>query len=363
EANSSFSTDDFLGFLEDNSGLNISSDKLCVAIGRIPAHSASEAKVFTDRLISYSTTPPGGAWRGRVMFVADNGNDNIHMMQTDDMETHLRSMFKGRNMTYEKIYVDAYDLMGGTVKQARDKFMNLLNDGTVWWNYVGHSSITDMGAEGLLGLKDLTNLYLRRPPFYYGATCSFAHWDGDDYCGLEMLTLSDAGGLIGGISATRPVYITLNGILTSALGYELFDTDSNGAMRSVGEIYRRAKNRIGADSNKLRYVLLGDPAMYLAVPTYTARLDKINDVEVLPDDGESDPAIISALGMTRLSGAVCDHNGQVIDSFNGYIDLTLYDAERSVTTQGRENDNEGPYIYEEQGNQLYTGRTRVTNGL
>lgn len=362
EANSSYSTDDFIGFLEDNSGLNISSDKLCVAIGRIPAHSASEAKIFADRLISYCTNPPGGAWRSRVMFVADNGDENIHMKQTDDMETRLRNLFKGQNMTYEKVYVDAYDQMGGLVKQARDKFMNLLNDGTVWWNYVGHSSITAMGGEGLLGLKDLSNLYLRRPPFYYGATCSFAHWDGDDYCGLEMLTLSDAGGLIGGISATRPVYITLNGILTSALGYELFATDADGSMRSIGEIYRRAKNRIGADSNKLRYVLLGDPAMHLAVPTYTARLDKINDIEVLPDDGESDPAIITALGMTRLSGAVCDHNGQVMDSFNGYIDLTLYDAERSVTTQGRENSDAGPYIYDEQGNQLYTGRTRVTNG-
>lgn len=359
----SYSTDDFIGFLQDNSGTNTAGDKLCVAIGRIPAHSSSEAKTYVDRLISYCTSPQSGPWRSRIMFVADNGDENIHMSQTDDMETHFRSMAKGRNMTYQKVYVDAYDQIGGVVKQARDKFMNLLNDGTVWWNYVGHSSVTAMGGEGLLGLKDLSNLYLRRAPFYYGATCSFAHWDGDDYCGLEMLTLSDAGGLIGGISATRPVFISRNGILTSALGYELFDTEPDGSMRTVGEVYRRAKNRIGSDSNKLRYILLGDPAMHLAIPTHTARLDKINGIDVTPDDGSSDPVVITALGRTTLSGAVCTADGSVMDSFNGYIDLTLYDAERSVTTQGRENSDATPYIFEEQGDQLYTGRARVVNGL
>ena len=362
EESFSFSTDDFIGFLEDNSGVNISSDKLCVAIGRIPAHSANEAKIFTDRLITYCTTPPDGPWRSRIMLVADNGNDNIHMSQTDEMETHFRNMFKGQNMDYQKIYVDAYEQIGGETTQARERFMNLLSDGTVWWNYVGHSSMTEMGSEGLLKLKDLDNLYLRRPPFYYGATCSFAHWDGDDYCGLEMLTLSDAGGLIGGISATRPVYITMNGFLTSALGYELFDTDSDGSMRPIGEIYRRAKNSVGSDSNKLRYIMLGDPAMYLAIPANTVRLDRINGNEVLPDDGVSDPVIITALGKTTLSGAVCDNGGQVLESFNGYVDLTLYDAERSVTTQGRDNKDAGPYTYEDQGNQLYTGRVPVTNG-
>lgn len=360
--NYSFSSDDAYGILSDNSGLNLESDRLNIAVGRIPAHTAAEAKVFVDRLIAYTTAPAGGQWRNRIMLVADDGDENIHMKQTEEMEKLFRSYARGREMTYPKVYVDAYDKIGGVVKASRDKFFNLLNDGTVWWNYVGHSSITTMGGEGLLGLTDLSNLYLRRPPFYYGATCSFAHWDGDDYCGLEILTLSDAGGVIGGISATRSVYITRNGILTLGLGRELFATDDNGNIRPIGEVLRRAKNGIGADSNKLRYVLLGDPAMRLAIPSATATLDYINDVKVLPDDGVSDPLIIKALGTTVLKGSILTSDGKPLDSFNGYIDLTIYDAERSFTTQGRGNKDADGYVYDEQGDQLYTGRAKVIGG-
>ena len=282
------------------------------------------------------------------------------MTQTEDMEASFRSFPKGRDMTYSKVYVDTYDKIGGVVQLARDKFYNLLNDGVVWWNYVGHSSITTMGAEGLLDLTDINNMYLRHAPFYYGATCSFVHWDGDEYSGLEMLTLSESGGVIGGISATRSVYITRNGILTVALGKELFDTDSNGMMRPIGEVLRRSKNRIGADSNKLRYVLLGDPAMRIAFPDNIATLDSINGSVVVPDDGSADPLVISALGTTVLKGSICSATGTPLDSFNGYIDLTLYDAERSFTTQGRESDE--TMVYEEQGDRLYSGRAKVTAG-
>lgn len=360
EENFSFSSDDALGILGDNTGLHLEAENMDIAVGRIPAHTESEARVFVDRLISYVKSPRSGQWRNRIMLVADDGNNNIHMTQTEDMEASFRSFPKGRDMTYSKVYVDTYDKIGGVVQLARDKFYNLLNDGVVWWNYVGHSSITTMGAEGLLDLTDINNMYLRHAPFYYGATCSFVHWDGDEYSGLEMLTLSESGGVIGGISATRSVYITRNGILTVALGKELFDTDSNGMMRPIGEVLRRSKNRIGADSNKLRYVLLGDPAMRIAFPDNIATLDSINGSVVVPDDGSADPLVISALGTTVLKGSICSATGTPLDSFNGYIDLTLYDAERSFTTQGRESDE--TMVYEEQGDRLYSGRAKVTAG-
>ena len=340
--------------------MHLEAENMDIAVGRIPAHTESEARVFVDRLISYVKSPRSGQWRNRIMLVADDGNNNIHMTQTEDMEASFRSFPKGRDMTYSKVYVDTYDKIGGVVQLARDKFYNLLNDGVVWWNYVGHSSITTMGAEGLLDLTDINNMYLRHAPFYYGATCSFVHWDGDEYSGLEMLTLSESGGVIGGISATRSVYITRNGILTVALGKELFDTDSNGMMRPIGEVLRRSKNRIGADSNKLRYVLLGDPAMRIAFPDNIATLDSINGSVVVPDDGSADPLVISALGTTVLKGSICSATGTPLDSFNGYIDLTLYDAERSFTTQGRESDE--TMVYEEQGDRLYSGRAKVTAG-
>lgn len=366
QENSSYSTDDPYGILGDNSGVNFSSETMNIGVGRIPAHLPSEAKVFVDRLEKYVKSPDPGVWRNRVMLVADDGNNLIHMEQTESMLNGFMAAGRGRDMTYPKIYVDTYDKVGGVVAVSRSKMHSLLNDGVVWWNYVGHSSMTTNSEEGILDLSDLNNLYLRRAPFYYGATCSFVKWDTDDYSGLEMMALSDAGGIIGGISALRPVYITKNGILTDALGQELFVTEPTGAIRPIGEVLRAAKNRIGSDSNKLRYVLLGDPAMRIAIPSAVATLDSINGSPVLPDDGENDPSVIQALGTTVMSGAVRDASGEVIAGFNGYVDLRLYDAERSFTTKGRNPETGGyydkGYLYDEQGDQLYAGRARVVDG-
>lgn len=360
QANYSYSTDDALASLEDGSGVNLASDKMCIAVGRIPARNADEAKVFVDRLVAYSTAPASGRWRNRLVLVADDENNNDHMEQTEDMLAHFMSYSKGTDMTFHKVYLDNYPKVGGVTKVGREKLHNLLDDGVVWWNYVGHSSATSNSGEGILTLTDLSNLYLRKAPFYYGATCNFVRWDSDEYSGLETLALTEAGGIIGGISATREVYISRNGVLTKALGKELFVTDDNFNLSPIGEVLRRAKNSIGYDTNRLRYVLLGDPAMRLAIPALHVSLDSINSRNVMPDDGVSDPLVITALGETRLQGSVRSADGLLLDTFNGYVDLTLYDAEQSYTTNGRGADK--PYVFEDLGEQLYMGRARVTAG-
>ncbi|MDE6377836.1 MAG: hypothetical protein K2K72_03730, partial [Duncaniella sp.] len=268
----SYSSDDPLGVLGDNSGLNFSSEPMSIAVGRIPARTLSDAKVYVDRLVAYVNSPAPGQWRSTMVIVADDGNENDHMSQSEDMLSGFQLSDKGRDMLCHKVYIDNYPLIGGQATGAREKLHGLLADGVVWWNYIGHSSLTTNSGEGILTLTDLSNLYLRRAPFYYGATCSFVHWDGDDVSGLEMLAMSEAGGIIGGISATRPVYISRNGELTSALGKELFVTDADNALSPIGEVLRRAKNRLGNDNNKLRYVLLGDPAMRLDIPAISVSL-------------------------------------------------------------------------------------------
>ena len=360
----SFSSDDPLGVLGDNTGLNFGSDSMTIAVGRIPARTAAEAKVYVDRLYDYVNSPATGLWRNSMLIVADNGNENDHMTQTEEMLSSFMTFPKGRDMIYHKVYVDAYPLIGGVAVAGREKFYQLLNDGVVWWNYVGHSAMTSNGAEGLLELPDISNMYLRRPPFYYGATCSFVHWDGDEQSGLEMLAMNESGGIIGGISATRSVYISKNGELTSALGKELFVTDeaSGNTLSPIGEVLRRAKNRLTFDTNKLRYVLLGDPAMRLAIPSLRVSLDSIGGTPVIPDEEAENPLIVQALGETRLSGSILTAGGAPAADFNGTLTVTLYDAERSYITEGRENEDAGPYSFDEQGQQLYTGRARVKDG-
>ncbi len=362
--NSSYSSDDIYSFLEDNSGVQTDRDKLCIAVGRVPARNLSSAKVFTDRLLSYANTPIEGEWRSRVALLADDEDQGEHLDQTETLEQAMRSNHSGTNITFHKVYLDSDEKLGGVTVNARSKLHRLLNDGVVWWNYIGHASLRELSGEGVMTLSDVTNLYLKHPTFFYGATCSFLHWDGTELSGLEMLAMSESGGVIGGISAVRPVFITRNGVLSEAMGQELFDRDTDGKFRPVAEVMRRAKNKV-SDTNKLRYVFLGDPAMRLATPENMVTLDSVGDLSTESD--EADYPVIPSLSPTTLKGRVTDFDGNLLADFNGYISLTLYDAERSFTTYGRTKnggyDDAAVRNFDEQGDRIYAGRAKVTDGL
>lgn len=358
----SYCSDDPFCYLEDNSGLLNGRDLMCLAVGRIPARSAAEAKVFVDRLVAYSTAPAAGEWRNRMVFLADDGDNGIHLTQTEDVVDRMRGCDSGDELTYRKVYLDAYPLQGGVTVAGRSKLHSLLADGVIWWNYIGHASTTALTGEGVFTLRDLSSLYLKRPAFFYGATCSFCAWDRPEEAGLQTLTLTDGGGLIGGISAVRPVLIARNGPFSSTFGSELFARDADGRFRTPAEVLRLAKNRTLTETNKMRYVMLGDPSMRLAIPENIVTLDSVNGMPVTPVDAtDADPTVISAFSHVSMSGRVTGYDGQVLTDFDGYVSVTLYDAEMSFTTVRGDYDN--PFVIDEQGERLFTARGPVRAGL
>ena len=54
---STYTSDDFFGFLDDNDDINGTvTNLLDIGIGRIPAQTAEQAKAYVDKLIDYSRT-------------------------------------------------------------------------------------------------------------------------------------------------------------------------------------------------------------------------------------------------------------------------------------------------------------------
>lgn len=357
----SYCSDDILAMLADDSGLNFGADKLDIAVGRISARTADEARVFVDRLIKYCNNPVAGEWRNHVMLLADDQDSGTHMNQTETMFKNMQSYDSGRGMMYTKVYIDEFEFSNSMYAGARDKMYRTLDNGVAWWNYIGHGGSTTLTADKQFETSDLYSLYLRHAPVFYAATCTFGRWDDVEQCGIEALTLEESGGAVAAISATRPVYISLNGVLSASLGLEAFARDENGRFRTVGEIINRAKNAMTNDDlNKRRYVLLGDPAMRLMVPENHAVLESIDGVEVT----EENQVTVSALQRPVFRGSIYDTNGQKMTSFNGTVSLTLYDAEYSSTTRGRgtEKDPGAQVTFEQQGNRLYAGSGIVTGG-
>lgn len=354
---SSFTSDDYFAFLEDGSGQRPNTDRLSVAVGRIPCTSVSEAEVAVTKLINYRHSMKRSPWRNHVVLLADDENQGIHMTQTEKMWSNMSSGSLGQRLRFEKIYIDAYTYMGGTYPQARTDFYNALNDGTLLWCYVGHGSPNGLSGELIVTTSDVNSrFYLDTPPFCYAATCSFVKWDTDAISSAEKLMFNADGGLIGTISALRSVYITLNGNLSAAFGTAMAQANDAGGYRTMGEVYQSAKNNLGADTNRLRYVYLGDPAMHLAIPDNYVQLDSVNSVAVTDDE----QTILQGRQKVTLSGTIRRPSGEVIDDFNGVVTATLYDAETSVTTNGR---GEGEQItYDTPGALLFTAHGTATAG-
>ncbi len=370
--NDSYNSDDIIAFLADGSGSNLGNDKLSVAIGRLPITSLSDAKGAVDKILSYVNNAPTGLWRNNVVILADDGNNNRHLSQSESMCRNMEASFAavpGAGAIYKKIYIDAYEKISNTYPDARNELYRTLDEGALLWGFIGHANPSSLTAERLVTYTDLNSFYLRHWPMVYAATCDFMRWDSTTTSGAEILFKNHEGGVISVISATRPVFISNNGYFTESFGNEFFRRGSDGNMRPIGDIYRDSKNNLksssgSGDTNKLRYVLLGDPAMRLVYPNNLVTLDEVGDKAVVPADGKEEPVQLMARQTTTMRGTVTDPAGNRLDDFNGTLTITLYDADESVTSNGYTVDNETSkkMTFDKLGGRLYLGSALVRNG-
>ncbi|MCM1484154.1 MAG: type IX secretion system sortase PorU [Muribaculaceae bacterium] len=361
----SYTSDDIFAFLEDNSGRDMAQDTHCIAIGRLPVRTLGEARTMVDKIINYTSHSESGPWQTRIIAMADDGDIGKHMLQTDAAIDSMRTALTGRFMLPTRVFVDAYELKAGAAEGGRNLLYRKLNEGVLWWNYLGHGDRVSLSNGKLVTLSDVSSLNLRTIPFMAAYTCLFMRWDDHELSGGEMLALNDKGGVISLLSTMRKSYISNNGTLAAEISAESFRRDEAGRQLTVGEMIRRGKNRLSKpyqrrDENKLRYALLGDPAMRLAVPELFVRLETINGETVDPDK----QITLMARQNVTMTGTIVDADGNKVESFSGPLYTTLYDAETSTTTLGRPRDNVNGlcHVYDEPGAMLYQGRDSVRAG-
>lgn len=363
-----YCSDDYLAMLADGSGANAGSDKLSIAIGRIPVTDATESRDVVDKLLEYAAGKRRTAWKHRFMFLADDQNQGVHL---DDSEEAIKRI-GDTPCLINKVYMDAYELQGSIYPEARKRMFRYLDEGVVWWNFIGHASPTGWTHEHQLSYTDLNNMYLRHWPFIYAATCDFVRLDGSTVSGGEILFKERNGGCIGIISAIRPVYISNNSYMSLAMGRAIAQRDEKGMMLPPGEIYRRAKNDLRiirdkgrpsereepvSDVNRLRYMFIGDPALRLAMPSNYVTVDSINGIPVNADE----PPTLAALQQGTVSGRITAPDGRLLTSFNGVLNVDIFDAEYSVTTKG--NGKDGKVMnFEDHGERVFTGSATVKEG-
>lgn len=363
--NTSYSTDDYIGMLDDNdTPLKFSTARIRVAVGRFPVRSLEEARTAVDKIIAYTTNPEKKSWRNNVMLIADDQDNGQHLSQTEGIYSGLTRTAKGADYQYERLYLDNFERrlssVGYEYPGAKKRLLSKFEEGQALVTYIGHANTVSWTHEHLLTWTDFNSFSNTRLPILYAATCEFARWDADEQSGGELLWAYPKSGVIAMICPSRSVFINMNGNLSAQFGRFALLRNEDGTPTRLGDAYLSTKNAIvTSDDNKLRYALLGDPSMSMPVFSYDVVATSIYGTDVT--DPGADLPVVEARSNPVVKGVVTDHNGEVASDFNGFIFVKLYDAEKVIETLGN-GDAGAVMTYNDRKTKLFEGAARVENG-
>lgn len=354
-----YSSDDFYGFMEDHEGdwaegLDAEEHDLEIGIGRVPVKSLDEAQIVVDKLIHYSENEATyGPWRNEVVFVADDGDANIHQRDSDRLAEKIDTAVSDYHIN--KIYLGAYPQQGNSSVATQQAISDAIKKGALIVNYSGHGNESIWAEEKILTF-DMINQWENydKLPLFVIATCEFGKYD-DPYqvSGGEQLLLSPKGGAIGLVATSRPVYSNTNFLLNNALYDVIFDNSESGSLR-LGEIVKTTKNNSVSGWRNRNFTLLGDPSMRLAIPKKTIT---ISDIYAEASAEAFDT--LKALSKVHIHGYVAHHDGSKATDFNGVAHVAIYDKASTSSTLSAN----GPVMtFKEQNNILFKGKATVQDG-
>jgi hypothetical protein len=368
----SFTTDDYFGFLQDAEGQagRYGYATVDIGIGRFPVTNTTEAAAAVDKAIAYMKNKNKGAWKNKICLVADDNEEyktsSSFTKFVNFSEKYATNIYRNNPaMEVKKLYFDAYSRVGGAsggrFPEVESLFQEEVNTGVLFLNYVGHSNTTGWSAERIFTQEQARSLRNRNLGFWFTASCEFTRFDGYSVSGGESLFLNPNGGAIAVYSASRVVYDGPNDKLNEKLFDILFERDEEGKPLRLGDIYRLSKqgSTLLGDSNKLSFIMLGDPALRL---TYPDLIVKTAAIELV--DGETTDTL-RALSEVQISGIIEDEYESFISNFSGKVYIKIYDKEVTLSTKGQINDREGKpmkYTYRDRPNVLFSGEADVVNG-
>lgn len=356
----SVASDDYFGFLDDGEGAESASDnKLDIGIGRFVVSTQSQADMAIEKSIYYATNTPSvmAPWRNTVTFVADDGDNNLHLSHAEQLVEIINSNNPVYNI--DKIYIDAYNQVSTPAGQRVPDVNQAINDridkGTLIMNYSGHGGEIGWGHEQFLQNADINSwTNFGQMPIFITATCEFSRYDDPTRVSAgELVFLNNKGGAVALFSTARATFASSNLTLNKAIYENNIFEKEGGVYPRFGDIIRKSKKQ--SNSNDRKFILIGDPALRLAYPEYTAKTTSINGNLV----SETVSDTINALSKVTITGEVLDSNGNKLTDFNGTIFPTIFDKESQVKTFG---DQSNSTSFNIRKNVLFNGQASIING-
>ena len=361
----SYVMEDYFGLLDDTEGEKLFTEKVDVGVGRLPVVSPSDASASVDKIIDYMLGKNAGAWCNKVMILGDDGDNNTHMADADGVAGMYESLYPSVNV--RKVYWDAYKMdvtaSNNGYPSIRKHLLEQFDEGALIVDYSGHGSTEVLSHELVMNKADMSALSSPRLPFWITASCDIAPFDSPlESMGLNLIR-NAKGGAIGLLSTTRTVYANLNQTINRSFTKYVLASDKSGWRYALGDALRLAKNELVTSGvgetdltvNKIHYVLLGDPALKLALPELTAVVDSFAGVSSTAVGKASAGSVITVRGHI-------ERNGVKATDFNGELSDIVFDNERVITCFNNQREADEPFSFKYRDRILYSGTDSVKNG-
>lgn len=372
-------SDDYFGFLDDGEAFD-PSDELDIAVGRLVATTTDDAKNLVNKIEHYmrngSSIYSGqdlacgengfisthGDWRLRYTLVADD-EESAYFLVNDQEPAYDTVTSNHPEMNAKKIYADAYPQIttagGERYPEAKEEITRSIESGSILTCYVGHGGAMGAASERIITIGQIQEWQnIDKLTLFVSATCEFGRIDDNERVSAgEWMALNELGGAIALMTTTRAVYFSTNSITTKRFFQNVFTRNSDEEPLTFGEIITQTKNAVvGGSNNKRSFMLLGDPALKIALPYEKVVLDSVNQVDVTQANDT-----IRALSQVRMKGHIEDQFGNNLTTYNGILEPSVLDKPIQLQTLGQ--DASSPVItFEQQLNVLFRGKATVANG-
>ena len=373
-----YAGDSWMGILAEGAGSDARRELQDVGVGRFPVTTVAEAKIMVDKTINYSKNQNGGAWQNTIMFMGDDGNDNIHMKDVDSVANSVGRDYP--NFLIKKVMWDAYNressATGNTYPEVSKIIRQQQANGALVMDYGGHGNATLISHESVLGLSDFSESRTSNLPLWVTAACDIMPFDGVTETIGESAVLNEKGGAVAFYGTARTVFTSANKYINHAFMKRVLSLQ-DGKPIALGEAHRLAQNDVMLGTNRyptptredpnktspeqdntenhLQYSLLGDPALSLNLPTAQVVVDEIDGVAV----GSGTMPTVKAGSVIKMKGHVAG-----VEGFNGVVTATVRDTREEITCKLNNTSDDGAeeaFKYLDRTKTLYHGSDSIRN--
>lgn len=321
--------EDFFAVLDSGEQVRIGNYDLDMAVSRLPVSSVAEFESYIEKARDYEEIKrfDHSEWKTSLLVTSDDAKNgtNIDRSKHSYMQEELASMIdsasdaNGFHWNIKKVYLLDYEYdAAGQKREAKEVFLNMLNQGALLTNYFGHGSKVAWASEGLLNFADSKKLRnFKKYTILNSYSCTVGRFDdgGSRSLSEEFLLAPKVEGknvgAIASIGAVRETYANQNKVIAKSFISNLLL--SNGI--AIGDAMLKAKGLTNVESTSQRdnnefYVLFGEPVIRMPIDSLKISLETKLDT-------------IKALDKIKLSGSV---EGMANDKDS--IALTLREGHR-----------------------------------